>query len=122
MAHVRKRGKRKDGTTIYQARIPDPACPPGGTRKIERSFGSKREAEDWIAQQRAAQIQGTYVDPRRADRPFAEILEAWQESWPSRLGANTARRYASILRKYVEPEFASLPVASVTHERVQRFI
>jgi integrase len=124
MAHVRKLGKRRDGTTVWQARIPDPHCPPGGTKKIERSFSSEREAEDWIATMRADLLRGEYRDPRLADRPFSEILDAWRESWQGgrRIGPNTERRYNAILRKYIEPEFASSPIASITHERVQRFV
>jgi integrase len=124
MAHIRKLGKRRDGTTIFQARLADPNQPPGGTRKIERSFTSRTEAEDWIATMRSDQINGSWRDPRLADQPFQIIIDAWKESWQGgkRIAPNTERRYSSILRKYVEPEFGNHPIASVTHERVQRFV
>ena len=65
----------------------------------------KRQAEDWLAEQRASQLAGTYVDPRAGERPFADVLAAWQESWDGRLSPTTIRRYDSIVRTYLEPEF-----------------
>src|SRR5262245_15733122 len=125
MAHVRNRGRRKDGSTRWEARIPDPHPLPGGSKKLlERSFRTKREAEDWIAVQTASILRGTYIDARQADRPFSDVLDAWKESWQSgnRLAPNTARRYESILIKYLTPEFGHVPIGKVTHERVQRYI
>jgi integrase len=121
MAHVRRRGKRKDGSWRWEARIPDPARP-GGTHKIERTFRTKQEAADWIASQRVSILRGTYVDARQGERPFAELLDAWKESWSNRLSPTTQCRYASILRKYLVPEFARTPIGKMTHERVQRYI
>src|SRR5262245_29565356 len=121
MSHVRRRGKRKDGSWRWEARIPDPSRP-GGTNKLERTFRTKQEAEDWLAAQRVSVLQGSYVDARRADRPFAELLAAWAESWPNRLSPTTQRRYQSIIDKYLLPEFGRTPIAKITHERIQRYI
>ena len=63
-------GKRRDGTTIWQARMADPLRP-GGTAKLERSFRTKRDAQDWLATQRASVLRGSYVDARQGDRPFS---------------------------------------------------
>src|SRR4051812_7238179 len=68
----------------WQARYPDPNAP-RTTRKVERSFRTKREAEDFLATQRNSVLVGTHVDPRQSDRPFADVLAAWKESWPARL-------------------------------------
>src|SRR5437763_1460053 len=95
--HVRKRGARKDGTTRWEARFPDPLR--GGKAMVERSFRSKREAEDWLASQRAAQLQGTYFDARQGDRPFADVIDAWKEGWPNRIAPTTQLRYQGIIDK-----------------------
>jgi integrase len=100
--------------------MPDPLR--GGNSEIARSFRTKLEAEDWLASQRASQLRGTYVDARQGDRPFSDLLDAWKQSWTNRLGATTSRRYQSIIDKYLKPEFGHVPIAKVTHERVQRYI
>ena len=121
MGHVRRRGKRQDGSWRWEARIPDPSRL-GSTHKIERTFRTKQEAEDWIASQRVSVLQGNYIDARRGERPFIDLLAAWKESWPNRLSPTTQRRYQSILDKYLVPEFGRSPIAKITHERVQRYI
>ncbi len=118
--HIRSRGKRKDGTTRWQARYTDPSR--GGTHKIERTFRIKQQAEDWLVQQRAGVLQGAHIDPRQSDRPFADVLAAWRESWNGRLSPTTERRYESILDKYLTPEFGTTPIGRITHEVVQRYI
>lgn len=112
--HVRRRGQN------WQARYPDPAR--GGTHKIERVFRTKREAEDWLVQQQAAVLGGTHISPRQADRPFGDVLDAWQESWDGRLSPTTLRRYESIIAKYLRPEFGARKIGALTHEVVQRYI
>jgi integrase len=113
--------KRCNCNGSWQARIPDPARP-GGTAKIERTFTTRREAEAWQVQQRSAVITGDYIDTRKAQRPFSAVVEAWKESWPTRLSPTTERRYLSALDTYLIPEFGSRPVGAITHEAVQRFI
>ena len=117
--HIRER-RRKDGTRAWQARYPDPSR--GGTHKIERTFKTKREASDWLTEQHAAVLTGTYVSPRQSDRPFGDVIEAWNETWPGRLSPTTERRYQSILDTYLIPEFGHRKIGSVTHEVVQRYV
>jgi integrase len=116
MAHIRNRGKRKDGTIRWEARMLVE------NSWVERSFSSKREAESWLHTQQAALLGGTYVSPRQAERPFSDVLDAWRESWPQRIAPNTQARYESILKKYLIPTFGQLPIGKLTHERVQRYI
>src|SRR5689334_9825609 len=118
--HIRRRGKRKDGTWRWQARYADPLR--GGTHKIERTFRTRQEAEDWLVSQRASVLQGMHIDPRQAERPFGEVIAAWRETWPGRLSPTTARRYESIIENYLAPEFGTLPIGRITHEAVQRYI
>jgi integrase len=129
--HIRKRhkptcAKRADRARrcncdgSWQARVPDAVR--GGTHKIERTFSSEREAKDWLVSQQASALQGTWVDPRKAERPFSDVLAAWKESWPGRLSPTTARRYESVIDKYLTPQFGHTSVGRVTHEAVQRYI
>ena len=95
---------------------------PGTTQKVERSFGTRREAENWLTHQQAALLTGMHIDPRQSDRPFAEVLDAWRESWDGRLSPTTARRYQSIIDNYLAPEFGRHPIGSISHELVQRYV
>jgi integrase len=118
--HIRKRGKRKDGSTVWQARYPDPAR--GGTHKIERTFRTKDEAQAWLVQQLASIHTGTHISPRQADRLFGEVIDAWKESWAGRLSPTTERGYESVILNYLRPEFGHRKIGSITREVVQRYI
>jgi integrase len=61
------------------------------------------------------------VDPRRADRPFREVVEAWRETWVN-LEPKTRAGYESILRRHLLPEFGSRRVSAITPERVQAYV
>lgn len=131
MAHIRKRHKpgcasradkrrRCNCNGSWQARIPDPLR--GGAHKIERTFRTKQEADEWIVSQRAGQQQGTWVDPRKAERKFAEVVDAWKESWPNRIANGTASLYEGILATHILPTFASAPVGKIDRGAVQRWV
>lgn len=118
--HVRARGKRADGTIKWQARYTDPKDPTGRTR-IEKGFRSKREAERWLTKQQAAILEGEHSDPRRADRPFNEAVEAWRETRAATLAPKTLERYEDVLRIHLVPEFGRLPMSALTREVIKRY-
>lgn len=112
--HVRRRGKR------WQARYPDPLRV--GTHKIERTFRTKDEAEAWLIKEQASVLDGIHIDPRRRERPFADVIAAWRESWADRLSPTTVARYDSAIRTYLEPEFGRRKIGSISNEVVQRYV
>jgi integrase len=116
--HVRKRGKRSDGTTKWQARYADPTDP---RRRIEKTFRTKQEAEEWLTQQQASVLRGDHQDPRRADRPFKDAVAAWRETRLPTLAPKTRDRYEDVLRLHLEPEFGRVPLTSLTREVVKRY-
>jgi len=111
--HVRRRGQG------WQARYPDPAR--GGTAKVERAFRTRREAEDWLTSQGAAILRGEHHDPRKADRPWREVAEAWQATWVD-LEPKTRGGYESILRHHLLPHWGGRKVGGITHEAVQKWV
>ena len=121
--HVRRREFRaKDGKVTrrsWQARYTDPADP---RRRVEKTFRTKREAEDWLVSQQAAVLAGTHIGPRQSERPFKDVIDAWKESWGARLSPTTARRYEQIVALYLLPEFGNRPIGAITHEAVQRYV
>ncbi len=111
--HVRRRGKG------WQARMPNPAL--GGAAKVERTFRTRREAEEWLTAQGAAVLRGEYIDPRLADRPWREVAEAWQATWVD-LKPTTRGGYESILRHHLLPAWGGRKVGGITHEAVQKWV
>ena len=118
--HVRARGKRADGTTKWQARYVDPPDPTGRTR-IEKTFRTKQEAARWLTQQQAAIIEGQHNDPRKADRPFNDAVEAWRETRATTLAPKTRARYDDVLRLHLVPEWGTTPLSALTREAIKRY-
>jgi integrase len=114
------RRKRCNCDGPWQARIPDAVR--GGTHKIERQFRIEREAKDWLVTQQASHLQGAWIDPRQSERPFADVIEAWKESWTNRLSPTTAARYHGICEVYLSREFGKTPIGRISHEVVQRYV
>jgi integrase len=119
--YVRKlKGKRKDGTTRWQARYWD-KDESGRHERYEKVFRSERDAKAWLTQQGHAQLTGTHIDPRNADRPFREVAEVFEGTWID-LEPKTRAGYESILRKRLLPEFGNRPVSQVTTAAVQKYV
>jgi integrase len=118
--HVRKRGKRSDGSGKWQARYTDPSDTLG-LRRIEKTFRTRQEAEEWLTQQQASVLRGEHQDPRRADRPFRDTVAAWRETRLPALAPKTRDRYDEVLRLHLEPEFGPVPLAALTREVFKRY-
>src|SRR4051812_35949789 len=95
--YVRPRGKRKDGSTKWQARWRSPNDP---SVRIEQTFRSRRDGERWLTTMDNDAWNGSYIDPRRSDRPFREVADAWRETWAD-LEPKTRVGYESILTRHV---------------------
>jgi integrase len=121
--HIKERKhKRKDGSTYkrWRARYPDPSGR-NTAAQIERTFDTKRAAEAWLLEQAHAVQAGTHIDPRKAGRPFSEVVAAYKETRYGSLAPTTRDRYDSVLRKHLEPEFGRMGIGAVNRERVKRY-
>lgn len=116
--HVRKRTRPNGTVQGWQARYPDPEDP---SKRIMKTFRTRREAEEYLAEQRLSVRDGTHVDPRRADRPFSELVEAWRAARYMRLQPKTRDRYDQVVRKYLLPTFGHQPTSAITKEAVTRY-
>lgn len=116
--HVRKRLRPDGSVQGWQAMYPDPE---DKNKRIMTTKRTRREAEEWLAEQRLAVRDGTHVDPRRANRPFSELVEAWRAGRYLRLQPKTRARYDQIVRKYLLPEFGNTPTSAITKEAVTRY-
>ncbi len=95
--------------------------PSWNAKRIEKTFRTKQEAEDWLTQQQASVLRGEHQDPRRADRPFADAVAAWRETRLPSLAPKTRDRYEDVLRLHLEPAFGKVPLAALTREVIKRY-
>jgi integrase len=129
--HIRKRhrqscayrsdkARRCNCEAAWQARMPDPGGT--GTKKVEKTFVRRRDAERWLTTQASALLDGTFIDPRKGQTPFRDVAEAWAASWPNRLSPTTVRRYRGLLDNYLLREFGAIPVGRIDRGVVQRWV
>lgn len=130
--HVRARGKRKDGSTIWQARW-RPADNATDHDREERNFKTRREAERWVTARDSDVIRGAYAPARKGETLFTTVLDDLRAKWDMRLEPTTRAGYEAILSRWLigdaDPlrpgrpcRFQSVKVASVTTRMVQEFV
>ncbi len=64
---------------------------------------------------------GTHIEPRKADRPFKEVIASFRESWVD-IEPKTRVGYEQILRTHLEPEFGSRRGSTITPARVLSYL
>ncbi|HEY1688803.1 MAG TPA: tyrosine-type recombinase/integrase [Solirubrobacteraceae bacterium] len=118
--HVRSRGKRRDGTTKWQARWRDPRNP--AIRK-EKQFRDKDVARRWITRMDAEAEGARFEKPTEAprERLFREVVAIWKDTCWTGLAPSTTARYKQVLRTYLEPEFKNAPIKEMTRERLRLY-
>jgi integrase len=95
---------------------------PGGRagRPRQHSFPAKRQATAFAARIEADKVAGTYLDPARAQIPFADYAAGWLAT--RILRPTTIDQYVRNLRNHTLPAFGHLPLASLTRPLVQAWI
>lgn len=95
-----------------------------------RTFGTKMDAEAWLASQHRAISLGVWKPPRPAGenantRTFDEYAIAWIDGRRTRksepLRPRTRDHYRDLLDKFLTPEFGHLPLSSITPAAVRRW-
>lgn len=84
------------------------------------TFRTKAEANIWVSTVEADKARGDLLDPRLAQRRFAD----WADEWLTGLHVKPKTRlaYESSLRNHVLPVFEQRPVASITYRDCKRFV
>lgn len=82
-----------------------------------RTFDTKREAQAWLARERAALAGG--IDPRAGRSTVRTLLPVWLEERRTTVSAKTYTTYAALPR-LVPTALAALNVGTVTGREVQR--
>jgi integrase len=89
-------------------------------REHARHFARKADAELWLAQVRADQLRGTYVDPRAGRVTVQQFAQAWLAAQGHRPG--TRRLYERTLRLHVLPTLGQRPLDSIRRTDIQGLI
>src|SRR4051812_26197671 len=101
--HITKRtyGTATGKRTRWRARHPDPSK--GGTAKIERTFATKQEAEEWLDDLKHSARSGQFIDPR-SKQTFSHVANEWRATW-GELAPRTKVGYDDILELHVLPRW-----------------
>ena len=110
MASIQKRPNGR-----WRARYKD-----ADEREHARHFARKADAELWLAQVRADQLRGTYVDPRAGNVTLKEFSDAWLAAQGHRPG--TKRLYERTMRLHVLPVLGQRPIASIRRTDIQALV
>lgn len=99
----------------WQARHPRPGG--RGAGHESRNIRTKKEAEDWLTDQRAAAKNGMLVDRRDGKVTFGEVAKQWLEG---RLGSadETVKRDRSILHAQILPTFGNKRIDAITSKEI----
>jgi integrase len=89
----------------------------GRTNVASRTFDTKREAEQWLARERAALVRG--IDPRAGQQRVRALLDPWLASRRASVSANTYRIDADLAR-VLPTSLLALQVAAVGEREVAR--
>ncbi len=89
----------------------------GRTNVASKTFHTKREAEQWLARERAALVRG--IDPRAGQQRVRTLLEPWLVSRRTSVSANTYRIDAD-LERVLPTSLLALQVASVGEREIAR--
>lgn len=119
--HIRKRddkGKRRDGTTKWEAVWRNPL---NQATTRSKTFRVKSVAARWLQEQDTNAYQGTYVDPRKSDKPLSAVADEWQDTWLD-LAPKTAAGYAHVLTKHILPAFKNYKVGAIQPEAIQAWV
>ncbi|MGI5166399.1 tyrosine-type recombinase/integrase [Spirillospora sp. CA-253888] len=115
-------GKRRFGRVRqlpsgrWQARYPGPD---GRDHNAPHTFGTKREAEQWLTLKEADLRRGDWLDPAAGAVPFGEYAAEWVEDRD--LTPKTVQLYEVLLRLHLNPTFGRMPIGEITEERVRKW-
>lgn len=114
MASIEKRVLK--GQTSWRAHYRTPA---GAQRN--KTFSRKVEAERFLASVESAKVEGSYVDPARAQVTVGEWADRWLDV-QTHLKPTTQARYAGIVRTHIRPKWGRVKLGNVAHSEVQTWV
>jgi integrase len=86
-------------------------------KQRERSFRTKREAQEFVARFEHERREGSYVDPREGSMSFGEYANRWLTMLV--VAPNTKRTYRSALDRWILPALGPIQLRRITRERLR---
>jgi len=106
--------RRTDQATVYDVRLRTV-----DGRQYKRSFRTRREAENFAAQERANLARGLSIDPWAGrTTTLADLSASWMATRVG-LRPRTVELYSSLLRLHILPELGGAELAKLTPARVR---
>lgn len=94
----------------------------GGKKKWRaKTFGTKREAQRFLAETVTDIHRGDYIDPTQQQMTFREVAESWLAS-RHKLRPKTLAGYESTLKTYLLPDWESVRVGDIDYAAVQGWV
>jgi integrase len=101
---------------VYDVRLRDPEG-----NQYNRTFSTKRAAQQYERDQRADMDRGTWRDPRQASVTVADLGAEWLAANPAKRSGTRARD-ESILRRHVVPTLGARAIGTVTKPMIQALV
>ncbi len=101
-----------NGRPIYEVKLRTPEG-----RQHSRSFRTRKQAEAFQVTERAAQLRGTWIDPKAGRVRFDDYAATWVDQ--RALRPRTRDLYDYLLRRLILPEFAYIELSTISPARVR---
>lgn len=103
---------------VFRARLTVGYLPSGNPRRATRDFSNRREAEDWLIEQRAVHSRGRV----HSNMTLAAFIAGWLEEKRLTRAPKTAHDYSYIIKRWVLPELGATPLQRLTTLHVHRWV
>ena len=111
--------QNKDGRKLWRVRYRKP----DGTQTDKRGFARRKDAEAWMAEHVVTALaSGTYVDPADGQRTLGSLAEPWLAKKRLVVKPSYIDDLEGAWRKYVQPAFGMVPIATISRAGVQRWV
>ena len=101
----------------YQARYPGPD---GVIRPADDTFGTKRDAEEWLTRKEAEILEDDWIDPDAGEVLLTDYGLTWIDERPG-LRPKTVTLYRYLLRSHIAPYFPAMTIARLNLAAVRRW-
>lgn len=92
-------------------------------KQSEKSFRTKREADDFWASIEHQKRDLSYIDPKLGDVPFREYSERWLKlSEAQGKAANSVRLYDNALRLHVNPVIGDVAIRKLSYGQIEELL
>ena len=108
---------KANGKKVRKAAINDV----NGKRRV-KTFKTKADAEDWLADQRRARELGENTYAVNPKMNIADFLEGWLITHKTSVKPNTYRCYQSVIKNQINPALGKVNASTLTPKAIEMFL